>query len=39
MIGGLVTAVLVYLLSYQNGWPGFRLIIVGIAVSAMMSSV
>lgn len=39
VIGGLVTAVVVYLLSYQNGLAGFRLIIVGIAVSAVLSSV
>jgi iron complex transport system permease protein len=39
VIGGLVTAVVVYLLSYRNGLAGFRLIIVGIAVSAVLSSV
>ena len=38
MIGGLATAVVVYLLSYRNGLAGFRLIIVGIAVSAVLSS-
>jgi iron complex transport system permease protein len=38
VIGGLVTAVVVYLLSYKNGLAGFRLIIVGIAVSAVLSS-
>ena len=36
--GGLATAILVYLLSYKNGVAGFRLIIVGIAVSAVLSS-
>jgi iron complex transport system permease protein len=36
--GGLLTAVVVYLLSYQNGVAGFRLIIVGIAISAVLSS-
>lgn len=36
--GGLLTAVAVYLLAYRNGLAGFRLIIVGIAVSAMLSS-
>jgi len=36
--GGLLTAVVVYLLAYRNGLAGFRLIIVGIAVSAVLSS-
>lgn len=39
VIGGLATAVVVYLLSYENGLAGFRLIIVGIAVGAVLSSV
>lgn len=39
VVGGLITAVVVYLLSYKNGLAGFRLIIVGIAVSAVLSSV
>ncbi|MCV7012885.1 FecCD family ABC transporter permease [Mycolicibacterium madagascariense] len=39
VVGGLLTAVVVYLLSYRNGLAGFRLIIVGIAVSAVLSSV
>lgn len=38
VMGGLLTAVAVYLLAYRNGLAGFRLIIVGIAVSAMLSS-
>jgi iron complex transport system permease protein len=38
MIGGLATAGLVYLLAYKNGVQGFRLIIVGIAISAMLAS-
>ncbi len=38
VIGGLLTAVAVYLLAYRNGIAGFRLIIVGIAVSAVLSS-
>jgi iron complex transport system permease protein len=38
VVGGLATAVVVYLLSYKNGVAGFRLIIVGIAVSAVLSS-
>jgi iron complex transport system permease protein len=36
--GGLITAVVVYLLAYKNGLAGFRLIIVGIAVAAVLSS-
>ncbi|MCV7227876.1 iron chelate uptake ABC transporter family permease subunit [Mycolicibacterium komossense] len=39
VIGGLATAIVVYLLSYKNGLAGFRLIIVGIAVAAVLSSV
>lgn len=38
LIGGIVTALLVYVLSYSRGVRGFRLIIVGIGVSAMLSS-
>ncbi|MFT3889366.1 MAG: iron chelate uptake ABC transporter family permease subunit [Arachnia sp.] len=37
--GGLLTAMAVYLLSYRGGVQGFRLIIVGIAVSAMLGSI
>lgn len=37
--GGLATAMLVYVLAYRRGFQGFRLIIVGIAVSAMFASV
>lgn len=36
--GGLVTALVVYLIAYRRGFQGFRLIIVGIAVAAMLSS-
>ncbi|WP_435749259.1 FecCD family ABC transporter permease [Microbacterium sp. PMB16] len=39
LVGGLATALLVYLLAYQRGFQGFRLIIVGIALSAMLASV
>ena len=39
LVGGLVTAVLVYALSYRNGLAGYRLIVVGIAVSAVLNSV
>lgn len=39
IIGGLATALLVYLLAWRKGVQGFRLIIVGIAISAMLASV
>lgn len=39
LLGGLATAMVVYLLAYRRGVQGFRLIIVGIAVSAMLASV
>ncbi|MGY4710746.1 FecCD family ABC transporter permease [Mycolicibacterium sp. CBM1] len=39
LVGGLATAVLVYGLSYRNGVAGYRLIVVGIAVGAVVSSV
>ena len=39
LIGGLVTALAVYLLAYRRGIQGFRLIIVGIGVSAVLASV
>jgi iron complex transport system permease protein len=38
LAGGLVTAFLVYLLAYKRGVQGFRLIIIGIALSAMLGS-
>ncbi|WOC13481.1 FecCD family ABC transporter permease [Gordonia sp. MP11Mi] len=38
LIGGIATATVVYLLAYRGGVQGFRLIIVGIAVSAMLGS-
>lgn len=37
--GGVLTAALVYLFAYSSGLHGFRLIIVGIAVSAFLGSV
>lgn len=37
--GGLAAAVVVYLLAWRGGFQGFRLIIVGIGVSAMLASV
>ncbi|MFC4045852.1 FecCD family ABC transporter permease [Dactylosporangium siamense] len=39
LIGGIATAAAVYLLSLRRGVQGFRLIIVGIAISAVLSSV
>lgn len=39
MLGGLATAGLVYVLAYSGGVQGFRLIIVGIAISAVLGSV
>lgn len=39
LIGGIATAALVYLLAYRNGVAGFRLIIMGIGVSAVLGSV
>jgi iron complex transport system permease protein len=36
--GGIVTALAVYLLAYKRGVHGFRLIVVGIAVTAMLGS-
>lgn len=38
IIGGIITAALVYLLAWRRGVQGFRLIIVGIGVSAMLGS-
>ncbi|MGV3491577.1 MAG: FecCD family ABC transporter permease [Devosia sp.] len=38
LAGGIVTALLVYVLAWRGGVQGFRLIIVGIGVSAMLSS-
>ncbi|MFT4189365.1 MAG: iron chelate uptake ABC transporter family permease subunit [Aeromicrobium sp.] len=37
--GGMATAVVVYLVAWKHGVQGFRLIIVGIAISAMLGSV
>ncbi len=39
LVGGIVTALLVYLLAFKRGVQGFRLIIVGIAISAVLASV
>ncbi|WP_020667599.1 FecCD family ABC transporter permease [Amycolatopsis nigrescens] len=39
MAGGMVAAVLVYVLAFQRGVHGLRLVLVGIGVSAMLASV
>ncbi|MGC5346831.1 FecCD family ABC transporter permease [Streptomyces sp. DT24] len=39
VLGGLATALTVYLLAYKRGVQGYRLIIVGIAAGALLSSV
>jgi len=38
LLGGIATALLVYVLAWRRGVQGFRLIIVGIAVAAMLNS-
>ncbi|MFI2565539.1 iron chelate uptake ABC transporter family permease subunit [Paenarthrobacter sp. NPDC018779] len=38
LVGGILTALLVYVLAYRRGNHGFRLIIVGIGVSAMLGA-
>lgn len=38
LLGGLLSAVLVYLFAYRDGHSGFRLIIVGIAISATLTA-
>jgi iron complex transport system permease protein len=38
LLGGMATALLVYLLAYRRGVQGFRLIVVGIGISAMLES-
>ncbi|GAA4516778.1 FecCD family ABC transporter permease [Nonomuraea ferruginea] len=39
LAGGLLAAAVVYLLAYRHGVHGFRLIVVGIAISAILASV
>ncbi|WP_371483472.1 FecCD family ABC transporter permease [Kitasatospora sp. NBC_00315] len=39
VVGGLVTALLVHLLSRRGGTQGYRLVLVGIGVSSLLSSV
>ncbi|MEF2525863.1 MULTISPECIES: FecCD family ABC transporter permease [Streptomyces] len=36
LVGGLVTGVLIYVLSYKRGIHGYRLVLVGIGASAML---
>ncbi|SDK95216.1 iron complex transport system permease protein [Glycomyces sambucus] len=38
LLGGMATALAVYVLAYKQGVQGFRLIVVGIGVSAMLES-
>ncbi|MET9224607.1 iron chelate uptake ABC transporter family permease subunit [Lentzea sp. NPDC003310] len=38
LLGGTVTAIAVYVLAYRRGVQGFRLIVVGIGISAMLAS-
>ena len=38
LAGGLLTALLVYLLAWRNGTAGFRLILVGIGISSVLAS-
>lgn len=38
ILGGLFSAVLVYIFAYRDGHSGFRLIIVGIAISATLTA-
>ena len=38
LVGGVCTALAVYVLAWRNGVQGFRLIIVGIAISAVLGS-
>jgi iron complex transport system permease protein len=37
--GGMVTAVVVYLLAYRRGMQGYRLVLVGIGISALLQAV
>ena len=38
LLGGIATALVVYMLAWRGGVQGFRLIIVGIGISAMLNS-
>jgi iron complex transport system permease protein len=39
IVGGVLTAVVVYLLAYRNGVAGYRLVLVGIGMAALMAAV
>jgi iron complex transport system permease protein len=39
VVGGLITALLVYLLAWQKGVRGYRLVLIGIGVSAILQSI
>ncbi|MGX6448178.1 FecCD family ABC transporter permease [Patulibacter sp. S7RM1-6] len=39
LVGGLGTAILVYLLAFRGGVEGYRLVLVGIGISAMLAAV
>ncbi|SFK31922.1 FecCD family ABC transporter permease [Amycolatopsis sacchari] len=39
LVGGLVTAVLIYVLAWRRGFAGQRLVVVGIGIAAVLASV
>nr|WP_236243717.1 iron chelate uptake ABC transporter family permease subunit [Streptomyces sp. CC228A] len=39
VLGGLATAAVIYLLSFDRGFSGLRLVVIGIAVNAMVTAV
>lgn len=39
IIGGIITALAVYLLAFKRGVQGYRLVLIGIGISAMLTSV
>ncbi len=39
VLGGLVTAAVIYLLSFDRGFSGLRLVVIGIAVNAMVTAI
>ena len=39
ILGGTITALVIYVLAFRGGMQGFRFIVVGIAISAMLASV
>ncbi len=38
LVGGVVTALVIWMLSYRGGIQGFRLIVIGIGIAAMLAS-